>query len=60
MKDVVQISVRIDREVLKEYKKWLIEQNYRSINQHINEMIRETLKKAGKLPPENGQNKTPA
>lgn len=39
----VQIAIRIDRETLKEYRKWLIDNGYRSINQHLNECIRKAV-----------------
>lgn len=35
----VQVAIRIGKEKLKEYKKWLIDNRYRSINQHLNEVI---------------------
>lgn len=44
-KKVVQVAVRLDEETLKEYKKWLIDNGYRSINQHLNEIIRELITK---------------
>ncbi len=40
----VQVAVRIEEEKLKEYKKWLIDNGYRSINQHLNEVIEKVIK----------------
>lgn len=42
----VQVAVRIDEEKLKKYKKWLIDNGYRSINQHLNEVIDRVLKES--------------
>lgn len=39
----VQIAIRIDRETLREYKRWLLENGYRSINQHLNECVRKAI-----------------
>jgi len=44
-KNIATISIRIDREILKKYKKWLIDNGYRSINQHINEVIKNLVEK---------------
>jgi len=49
-KKFVQTTIRVRREILKEYKKWLIDNGYRSINQHINEVIKEVLKRDHRLP----------
>jgi len=43
-KKLVQISLRIEEDKLKEYKKWLIDKGYRSINEHLNKVIDEVLK----------------
>jgi len=43
-KKLVQISLRIEESKLKEYKKWLIDNGYRSINEHLNKVIEEILK----------------
>ena len=43
-KKLVQISLRIEEDKLKEYKKWLIDNGYRSINEHLNKVIEEVLK----------------
>ncbi|TCK03841.1 hypothetical protein [Phorcysia thermohydrogeniphila] len=45
-KEIVQISLRIEREKLNAYKKWLIDNGYRSINEHLNKMIDNILKRA--------------
>ncbi len=45
-----QVCFRIEEEVLKEFKKWLIDKGYRSINQYLNEHIYEVLEKEGRLP----------
>jgi hypothetical protein len=50
-KKFVQTTIRVEREVLKEYKKWLIDNGYKSINQHINEIIKKILKMDNRLPP---------
>ncbi|SMP09073.1 hypothetical protein SAMN06265339_0690 [Desulfurobacterium pacificum] len=50
-KKFVQTTIRVRREILKEYKKWLIDNGYRSINQHINEVIRKILERDNRLPP---------
>jgi len=41
----------MEEEVLKEFKKWLIDKGYKSIRQYLNEHIIEVLKKEGRLPP---------
>jgi metal-responsive CopG/Arc/MetJ family transcriptional regulator len=46
----VHLTVRIDEELLKEYKKWLIDRGYKSINQHLNEVIRKILKEDNRIP----------
>ena len=38
-KRIVQISLRIEENKLREYKKWLIDNGYRSINEHLNKVI---------------------
>ena len=43
-KKIVQISLRIEEDKLKEYKKWLIDSPYRSINEHLNAVIDEVIK----------------
>ena len=40
-----QVSFRVEEDVLKEFKKWLIDNGYRSINQYLNEHIRNIVKK---------------
>jgi len=45
-----QTCIRLEEEVLKEFKKWLIDKGYRSINQFLNECIRNLLEKEGRLP----------
>jgi len=45
-----QTCIRLEEEVLREFKKWLIDKGYRSINQYLNECIKELLKKEGRLP----------
>ena len=45
-----QTCIRIEEEVLREFKKWLIDKGYRSINQYLNECIKELLEKEGRLP----------
>jgi len=47
-KKIVQVAIRIEEEKLKEYKKWLIDHGYRSINKHLNEVIEEILEDKGK------------
>jgi len=51
-KEYTQTTIRIEKNLLKEYKKWLIDKGYKSINQHLNEMIRKALKEDNRLPPE--------
>ena len=48
----VQVALRIDEEKLRKYKKWLIDNRYKSINQHLNEVIDRILKES-----ENGETK---
>jgi len=43
-KKKVQIALRIEENKLKEYKKWLIDNGYKSINQHLNELIDKIIK----------------
>ena len=38
-KKIVQISLRIEEDKLREYKKWLIDNGFRSINEHLNKVI---------------------
>ncbi len=45
-----QTCIRLEEEVLREFKKWLIDKGYRSINQFLNECIRNLLEKEGRLP----------
>ena len=45
-KEIVQISLRIERKKLNAYKKWLIDNGYRSINEHLNKVIDDILKGA--------------
>ncbi len=45
-----QVCFRMEEEVLKEFKKWLIDKGYKSINQYLNEHIYEVLRKEGRLP----------
>ena len=45
-----QTCIRLEEKVLREFKKWLIDKGYRSINQYLNECIKELLKKEGRLP----------
>jgi len=45
---IVQISLRIEENKLKEYKKWLIDSPYRSINEHLNAIIDEVIKSSKK------------
>ncbi len=44
-KKIIQLSIRIDKKTLDQYKIWLIKNGYRSINQHINEIIKEIIEK---------------
>lgn len=44
----VIISVKVKREKLKEYKKWLIDNDFKSMNQHLNFIIDSILEKSGK------------
>jgi len=44
-KKIVQISLRIEEDKLREYKKWLIDNGYRSINEHLNKVIDSLLEK---------------
>jgi len=45
---IIQTSFRMEENLYKEYKKWLIDNGYRSINQHINEVVEEIIKKKQK------------
>jgi metal-responsive CopG/Arc/MetJ family transcriptional regulator len=45
-----QTCIRLEEEVLREFKKWLIDKGYRSINQFLNECIRNLLEKEERLP----------
>ena len=45
-KKIVQISLRIEEDKLKEYKKWLIDNGFRSINEHLNKVIDSLLGKS--------------
>jgi len=45
-----QTCIRLEEKVLREFKKWLIDKGYRSINQFLNECIKELLEKEGRLP----------
>ena len=45
-KKIVQISLRIEEDKLKEYKKWLIDNGFRSINEHLNKVIDNLLAKS--------------
>ena len=45
---IIQTSFRMEENLYKEYKKWLIDNGYRSINQHINEVVEEIIKKKTK------------
>ena len=45
---IIQTSFRMEENLYKEYKKWLIDNGYRSINQHINEVVGEIIKKKTK------------
>jgi len=56
-KKIVQISLRIEEEKLRKYKKWLIDNGYKSINQHLNEIISALLEK-GNLTVGKDHNKT--
>jgi hypothetical protein len=47
-KKLVQISLRIEEDKLKEYKKWLIDEGYKSINEHLNKVIDKILKSNSK------------
>jgi len=49
-KKYVQTTIRIEENLLKEYKKWLIDKGYKSINQHLNEVIRKVLEKDNRIP----------
>lgn len=49
-KKYVQTTIRIEEEILREYKKWLIDKKYKSINQHLNEVIKEVLRKDNRIP----------
>jgi hypothetical protein len=51
-----QTCIRLEEEVLREFKKWLIDKGYRSINQYLNECIRELLEKEGRLPKKDKKN----
>jgi len=44
-KKIVQISLRIEEDKLREYKKWLIDNGYRSINEHLNRLIDNLLRR---------------
>jgi len=46
-KKYVQTTIRVEEEVFREYKKWLIDKGYKSINQHLNEVIRKALEAEG-------------
>ena len=43
-----QVCFRLEDEILREFKKWLIDRGYRSINQYLNEHIREILSEEDK------------
>ena len=44
--NIVKTSLRLEEEKLKAYKKWLIDNGYRSINQHLNEVIDECISRS--------------
>lgn len=50
IKKKVHLTIRIDEELLREYKKWLIDKGYKSINQHLNEVIKKVLKEDNHIP----------
>jgi len=35
-----KITIRVGEEELKNYKKWLIDKGFKSINEHINQIIK--------------------
>jgi len=49
-KRYVQTTIRVEEGVFKEYKKWLIDKGYKSINQHLNEVIRKVLEEDNRIP----------
>ena len=51
-----QTCIRLEEEVLREFKKWLIDKGYRSINQYLNKCIKELLEKEGRLPKKEEEN----
>jgi predicted DNA-binding protein len=38
-----QVAVRLPESIWKRYKKWLVDHGYKSINQHLNEVIEKIL-----------------
>ncbi|WP_155883407.1 hypothetical protein [Desulfurobacterium sp. TC5-1] len=46
----VQTTIRVEENLYKEYKKWLIDKGYKSINQHLNEVIKKVLEEDNRIP----------
>lgn len=44
-KKMVKTTIRVEKEIFKEYKKWLIDNGYNSINQHLNEVIKSIVER---------------
>jgi LEA14-like dessication related protein len=49
-KNYVQTTIRVNESLYREYKKWLIDKGYKSINQHLNEVIRKVLEEDNRIP----------
>ena len=46
----IQTTIRVEKEIYKEYRKWLIDNGYKSVNQHLNELIKRILEKNNRIP----------
>ena len=46
----VQTTIRVEENLYREYKKWLIDKGYKSVNQHLNEIIRKVLEEDNRIP----------
>jgi len=49
-KRYVQTTIRVEENLYREYKKWLIDKGYKSINQHLNKVIRKVLEEDNRIP----------
>lgn len=49
-KEYVQTTIRAEKEIYREYKNWLIDNGYKSINQHLNEVIQKVLEEDNRIP----------